>query len=106
MKKTELAWVIIYSIIVVILVNLAIASAEDINYKEKIIYHIIYSIWSFGIVPSYRYFYLYIKSKSFIEGAILGGILKIFGFIFLPILLAPYFMVKYYIDFSNNAQHK
>lgn|SRR5690554_4775569 len=96
-KSKEVLIVTLLSIMMVVIANGLLLLDKNSNKELLLFYHILFSIWSFSFIPSFKFVISWLEKKSFEEGAKIGGYLR-FHLIIFPILIAPYFMVKYYID--------
>lgn len=70
--------------------------------QDKIASFILLPIWFFSILPAYLLTYYWLKSKSFIEGCRIGsgfGVVLGFAAFLLPIIIGPFLMIYYYLDF-------
>lgn len=95
--KKKIICILISSIILVIFINVLLLFYPYAVGISKIFLHIIFSIWFFSLIPSYAYFIIWLNGKSFKEQIFIGIVLDLIGLIFVPILVAPYFMVKFYL---------
>lgn len=67
---------------------------------HKIISCILVCFWSLMIIPAFRYDFLKLKEMSFEEGFRAGVRIGLHGVV-LPLLIAPYFGIKYYYATSS-----
>lgn len=88
--------ILVISIFAAIMVNLLILLDPPNNSKIQLITHLILTLWGFSIVPSFIYFFDYLNNKTFEEGLLIGNFLK-FSLFLIPLVIAPYFMFKYYM---------
>lgn len=88
--------ILVISIFITILINLLLLIDPPINLNLQLITHLIFTVWGFSFVPSFIYFLNYLNNKTFQEGLLIDNFLK-FSLLLVPILLAQYFMIKYYM---------
>lgn len=88
--------ILVISIFITILINLLLLIDPPINLNLQLITHLILTVWGFSFVPSFIYFLNYLNNKIFQEGLLIDNFLK-FSLFLVPILLAQYFMIKYYM---------
>lgn len=97
----------------VFLVSAALAAAVAlicVRFREEIpdfvLWCVLYTVWSFCIIPAYIYGIKLLDEKfnfqqAFWLGYVLGGL-----FLLLPLLIAPLFAAGFYLDFfitNNNS---
>ena len=66
---------------------------------EPFVFNVFMPLWVFSILPAYAYALIKVSRLGFHKGFILGwrsGAMLGLDFIFVPLLLAPAFMVVYY----------
>lgn len=107
MKKwKDLAIVISVSVVLATVAVLSIVLAPefaDEGYRtEAVVALSICPLWAFSVAPTYAAGYHWLKDKSFGFGAWFG---LVFG-LFLPLLIAPVFMVFYFVDSIENIIKK
>lgn len=97
MKKDQgIIKIVSVSIILAGLMAILLYLDPNPNGKMQLLSYIFLPLWSFSLIPSFTYFYRWISTKSFEQGMKLGVVLR-WGIVLIPILIAPYWMVKYYI---------
>jgi|LSQX01.1.fsa_nt_gb hypothetical protein len=103
-KKKELLILILISIILVTAAILIIVFNNNLTEYDRAIAYYIYPLWSFSLSYSFVVWFRLVNRLTFLQGFWLGYVIK-FGIIFIPILIAPFFMLKYFIDyFKENKQ--
>ncbi|HNZ50731.1 MAG TPA: hypothetical protein PLR16_05755 [Bacilli bacterium] len=103
-KSVELLIIISISIIAVIILNLLLSldPNPEPNVGLRIFAYVIMSIWMFSVPASYVYFYRWWNKKPFQEGTLIGNLLGI-GMILVPIIIAPFLMLKYFLSMFKSS---
>ncbi|MDD4000127.1 MAG: hypothetical protein PHX62_04445 [Bacilli bacterium] len=96
-RSREIVIVLSTSIITTGIMVILLYLDPNPNEEHQILSYIFLSLWSFSFIPCFVYVYRWINSKSFEQGMRLGVIFQS-GLIVIPLLIAPYLMVKYYIS--------
>lgn len=97
-KKKELLILMLISIMLVTTAILIIAFYKNLTEYDRAIAYLIYPLWFFSMPYSFVVWYRLFNRLTFLQGFWLGYVIK-FGIIFIPILIAPFFMLKYFIDY-------
>jgi hypothetical protein len=97
--KRQAITTLINSILFAAVIVLLIYLDPNPNKLGQILLYIFLPLWGFSIIPSYLFSREWLNQKSFDEGARIGARLgsafqlKVF---LIPIVIAPYLMVRYY----------
>lgn len=98
MKRKAITTLII-SILLATVTVVLIYSDSNLNKLGQILLYVFLPPWGFSIIPSYLFTCEWLNQKSFDEGvrigARLGSVFQLEVFL-LPIVIAPYLMVRYY----------
>ena len=88
----------IFSIILTGIVILFFALDKSLAWNaHKIISCMLVCIWVSLLIPAFRYDFLKLKEMSFEEGFRAGVRIGLHGIV-LPLLIVPYFGIKYYLE--------
>lgn len=102
-NKKELLILILISITFVTTAIFIIAFKKNLTEYDKAIAYFIYPLWSFSLSYSFVVWFRLVNGLTFQQAFWVGYVIQL-GVIFIPILIAPFFMLKYFIDyFKNNS---
>ncbi|MDL2292581.1 hypothetical protein LJC17_03220 [Acholeplasma sp. OttesenSCG-928-E16] len=101
----QLIVVIIFSIVLSFGAVILIYLDPNPDQTGQILTYIWLPIWIFSIIPAYIFWINWFNSKSFEQGVWIGLVLRV-GLFILPILIAPFLAVKYFIFIAKNIKNE
>lgn len=102
--RKDLVIILLISLAFAIIFTLILKIDEAINEMTRAIIYLIAFLWSFGILPSFIYWFNRLKEKSS-DKKVRRGLLFQHITYFIPFILAPFFMIKYVLATLENARN-